>query len=119
MKASTALALVKTIQSYAPASAHARSSASMSSGGAIRIVGAWMASAPRSSSMSTSSAACSRERVTTIRLPKSGRASNQRRCSRNPATRPMTSMAGSCGRARSTIVPSVPTIVACAGVVPA
>ena len=59
----------------------------MSSGGAIRIVGAWIASAPRSSSMSTSSAACSRDRVTTMRRPKSGRSSNQRRCSRRPDDR--------------------------------
>jgi hypothetical protein len=90
----------------------------MSSGGATRMVGAWIASAPRSSSMSTSSPACSRDRVTTMRRPKSGRASNHRRCSRSPTTAPITSIAGSCWRARSTIVPRVPTMVSCADVVP-
>ena len=78
----------------------ARSSAAESSGGAIRIVGAGIASAPRSSSISTSSPACSRERVTTMRRPKSGRSSNQRRCSRSPATAPTTSSAGRPSRAR-------------------
>ena len=38
-------------------------------------------------------AACSRDRVTTMRRPKSGRSSNQRRCSRRPATAPTTSIA--------------------------
>ena len=36
------------------------------------------------------SPACSRDRVTTMRLPNSGRSSNQRRCWRSPATAPMT-----------------------------
>ena len=48
--------------------------------------------APRA--CSTSSPACSRDRVTTMRRPKSGRSSNQRRCSRSPTTAPMTSSAG-------------------------
>ncbi len=41
--------------------------------------------------MSTSSAACSLDRVTTIRRPESGRSSYQRRCERNPTTAPTTS----------------------------
>ena len=44
-----------------------------------------------------SSPACSRDRVTTMRRPESGRLSNQRRCERNPATAPMTISAGVVG----------------------
>ena len=60
----------------------------------MRIIGASIASAPIASSRSTSSPACSRGRVTRTRLPNSGRASNQRRCSRSAATRPTTRIAG-------------------------
>ena len=66
--------------------------------GANGIVGAGIASAPRSSSISMSSPACSIERVTTIRFPKSGRSSNQRRCCRSPATAPTTSNAATPSR---------------------
>ena len=82
-------------------------------------VPAAIASAPRSSSMSMSSPACSRERVTTIRRPKSGRSSNQRRCSRSAATRPITNNAGASRWAAVAIVDSVPVTVCCAGVVAA
>ena len=64
----------------------------------MRIIGASIASAPSDSSRSTSSPACSRDRVTTIRLPNSGRSSNHRRCWRSAATRPTTRMAGLCRR---------------------
>ena len=50
--------------------------------------------APCCSSASASAAACSRARVTTMRRPKSGRASNQRRCPRSPTTAPTMSRAG-------------------------
>ena len=71
MNASTALALVNTIQSNASGFAAARSSGSGSSGGAIRIMGASMDSAPRAVRRSTSSGACSRGRVTRTRFPNS------------------------------------------------
>ena len=118
MKYSTPLPLVNTIQSKVDASSQARPSASASSGGAIWIVGAGIASAPRSSSISMSSPACSSDRVTTIRFPKSGRSSNQRRWSRSPATAPTTSIAASPSRAREAMSPSVPWMVSCDGSVP-
>ncbi len=95
MNASTALALANTIQSNSSI-ARARLVERRRSRRAARCG----SSAPRSlrrpsaSSSSTISAACSRGRVTRIRLPNSGRASNQRRCSRSAATRPTTRMAG-------------------------
>ena len=77
----------------------------------MRIAGAGIASAPRSSSISTSSPACSSERVTTMRRPKSGRSSNQRRCSRSPATAPTTSKRRrSCRAPARRSSPSVPSI---------
>ena len=110
MKYSTPLALVKTIQSNVPASAQARSSASsILRRLRSRIVGAGIASAPRSSSISMSSPACSRDRVTTMRLPKSGRSSNQRRCSRKPRDRADDQQRRAPSRAcRSAMSPSVP-----------
>ena len=51
------------------------------------------AAAPSESSRRASSAACSFGRVTSMRLPNSGRESNQRRCSRSALTRPTTRMA--------------------------
>ena len=57
MNASTELALVKTIQSKSFASSAARRRGSGSSGGAIRIIGASIASAPMIDSRSTISAA--------------------------------------------------------------
>ena len=80
-----------------------------------------IACAPSSSSRSTSSPACSRARVTTIRRPNNGRASNQRRCSRKAATRPTTNTAGCVGGALSIRVASSPSViraVACCGSVP-
>ena len=59
----------------------------------------------------------SRERVTTMRRPNSGRTSNQRRCPRNPTTAPTMSSAGRPSRARSRMSPSVPSTVSCRGVV--
>ena len=49
----------------------------------MRIIGASIGFGAERLEQSTSSAACSRGRVTSMRLPKSGRASNQRRCSRS------------------------------------
>ena len=60
----------------------------------MRIIGASMASAPIASIRSISSAACSRGRVTTMRLPNSGRVSNHCRCSRSATTRPTIRTAG-------------------------
>ena len=57
--------------------------------------GAMTASAPRFSRASASSRARSGERVTIIRRPNSGRASNQRTCSRRRITSPTTSSAAS------------------------
>ena len=60
--------------------------------------------APCCSSASASAPACSRARVTTMRRPKSGRASNQRRCPRSPTTAPTMSSAGRSSRARASDV---------------
>ncbi len=60
----------------------------------MRIIGASIASAPIISSRSMSSTACARGRVTSTRLPNSGRTSNHRRCSRKATTRPTTRIAG-------------------------
>ena len=60
-----------------------------------------MASAPSAVRRSTSSAACSRDRVTSTRRPNRGRASYQRRCGRNPTTRPTTSVAGPAAGSRA------------------
>ena len=60
----------------------------------MRIIGASIGSAPSACRRLTNSAACSRGRVTRMRFPNSGRESNQRRCSRSAATRPITRMAG-------------------------
>ena len=95
MNASTALALANTIQSNCRI-ARARRRRADRSRRAARCGSSALRSprrpAPRAAR--TSSAACSRGRVTRIRLPNSGRASNQRRCSRSAATRPTTRIAG-------------------------
>ena len=99
----------------------ASSSAAVSATGTMRTAAPSIACAPSSSSRSTSSIACSRARVTTMRLPNSGRASNQRRCSRSPATLPMMTIddprRGSPATRRASS-PSVPVMVRCDGSVP-
>ena len=83
---------VKTSQSKR--SSTARSSESNDSGGAISMVGNWITVAPDSSKRRLSSEACSRARVTTMRLPKSGFDSNQLMTSCSFTTSPTTISAG-------------------------
>ena len=114
--AATAFVLVKTIQSNDRTPAAARSSGPGSAGGPMRSTGASTASAPFSSSSSTRSGAWFRERVTSTRRPNSGRLSNQRRCSRNPTTGPITRTPGavtSRSWTRATISASGAVIVRC------
>ena len=89
MNASTAFALANTIQSNV-AGARARLVERRRSRRAARCGSSALRSLRRRAlrAGSTSSAACSRGRVTRMRLPNSGRASNHRRCSRSAATRP-------------------------------
>ncbi len=94
MKWSTPFALVKTIQSKLPTRSMTSSSSTKSVSRPMRMDGARIGRAPRSASRSTKAPACSRERVTTMRCPNSGRSSNQRRCSRRPTVGPTTSTAG-------------------------
>src|ERR1019366_9088338 len=86
----------------------ARSSGPQSAGGRISIVGSSMTPAPSAPRREARASACSRARVTTMRLPNSGRRSNQSSLSRRRTTSPtmmvaggfiLPSMGGSAGRA--------------------
>ena len=87
----------------------------------MRIVGSSKTSAPSARSPPLSTPACCRVRVTTMRLPKSGRVSNQFSFSRSFTTSPKTATAGALKPAASTFAamsPSVPRNVCCRPVVP-
>ena len=109
------------IQSAVSTASMALSSGAQSSGAAIRIIGAMIGSAPSAARRSDKSGASSRGRVTAIRLPNSGRSSNQRRCCRSAATLPTTRIAGRLGRdafVSSASCSSVPSTVCWPGSVP-
>lgn len=113
----TPLTLVKMIQSYWRL--NASSSRAVSCTGSIWITGNSIGSAPNVLKSKDNSLACSRARVTRMRLPNNRRASNQASFSRSVTTWPMTNTAGGSSRwLRSTISPSVPTTVSCWEVVP-
>ena len=121
MNASTPFTDVNTIQSNEPTAAHAASRGPSSRGGAIRIIGASIGSAPNSASRSTSAAACARGLVTSTRLPESGRASNQRSGARRRELRPTTRTAvalSATSRAAACTSRSVPSTARCPGSVP-
>ena len=91
-----------------------RSRSELSSRGPISIAGSSTASAPIPVSNSINRDAWVRERVTSARLPQSGRRSNQPISSRNPATSPITTITGApmpACRPRSTILARLPVTV--------
>jgi hypothetical protein len=89
--------------------------------GSIRIVGKSKTSAPSARRAELNVLACRRVRVTTIRLPKSGRCSNQFSESRKRTTSPKIATAGAV-KPEAAALPamslSVPCMVRCCPVVP-
>jgi len=87
----------------------------------MAMVGNSRQCAPSSLRMALNSLACSRARVTTMRRPNSGRASNQLSSPRSRTTSPTTVMAGGLRFAAATLAAisrRVPMTVCCSGVVP-
>ncbi|OPY04112.1 MAG: hypothetical protein A4E67_02550 [Syntrophaceae bacterium PtaB.Bin038] len=120
-KCFTPFALVKTIQSYPSRPARARSMSPQFAGGAMRIVGKRIASAPSAASSRANSPACSSGLVTTMPFPNRGLASNQSSLGRSATTSPTTRMDGGlnpCFFAFAAMSASVPVSVCCSGVVP-
>ena len=106
--------LVKMSQSYSWAWVTISAKVRRSSGCSMRMVGSSMTSAPRSRSDLLSPPACSRVRVTTMRLPNNGRFSNQLIFFRSLTTVPITATAGEpnfSASAISAMVVRVPTMV--------
>ena len=101
--------------SRTPVAARARREAAPGSSGSMRVAGISITCAPAAASRSLSDAACDRARVTTIRLPNSGRVSNQAISSRSATTSPIIVITGadspSCRNRRRASVASVAVTV--------
>ena len=109
------------MSAYSPMPRTASSSAPSSGRGSILIAGVSTTSAPSSRSRAARPLACARARVTATTSPWSGRRSSHAIVSRNPATGPMSVIAGGRTPSASTRAPmpaSVSTSVRCPGCVP-
>ena len=101
-KKRTALTLANTSASYASRQASAASAGAGSGGSSSLSIGCTTASAPTARRAATISSACWRGRVTSTRVPNSGRCSNQASFSRRLTTSPTTTTAGASSPAART-----------------